>query len=45
MTEATYFHSTLYKFNEHARRDVIMRFNEAMNDISARCWYDTNSDV
>ncbi|KAK1069401.1 hypothetical protein LTR74_004967 [Friedmanniomyces endolithicus] len=45
MTEATYFHSTLYKFNEHARKDVIMRFNEAMNDISARCWYDTNSDT
>ncbi|TKA44762.1 hypothetical protein B0A54_04713 [Friedmanniomyces endolithicus] len=45
MTEATYFHSTLYKFNEHARRDVIMRFNEAMNDISARCWYDTISDI
>ncbi|KAK0337220.1 hypothetical protein LTR02_008379 [Friedmanniomyces endolithicus] len=45
MTEATYFHSTLYKFNEHARKDVIMRFNEAMNDISARCWYDTISDT
>ncbi|KAK0270795.1 hypothetical protein LTR35_013847 [Friedmanniomyces endolithicus] len=45
MTEATYFHSTLYKFNGHARKDVIMRFNEAMNDISARCWYDTNSDT
>ncbi|KAK5144351.1 hypothetical protein LTR32_003705 [Rachicladosporium monterosium] len=45
MTEATYFHSTLYKFNEHARKDVIMRFNEAMDDISARCWYDTNSDT
>ncbi|KAK0247654.1 hypothetical protein B0A54_16872 [Friedmanniomyces endolithicus] len=45
MAEATYFHSTLYKFNEHARKNVITRFNEAMNDISARCWYDTNSDT
>ncbi|TKA65923.1 hypothetical protein B0A55_09366 [Friedmanniomyces simplex] len=45
MAEATYFHSTLYSFNEDARNEVIMRFNDAMNDISARCWYIADLDT
>ncbi|KAK3053711.1 hypothetical protein LTR53_020498, partial [Teratosphaeriaceae sp. CCFEE 6253] len=39
MTEAIYIHATLYKFNKEARTQVITRFNNAINDISAKCWF------
>ncbi|KAK3621489.1 hypothetical protein LTR56_013430 [Elasticomyces elasticus] len=45
MAEATYFHATLYKFNDAARKEVVVRFNNAVNDIAARCWYDEGLDM
>ena len=45
MTEAKYFHSTLYRFAPAAFQEVILRFNSLMKDVSARCWYDTTQDV
>ena len=43
--EAQYFHSTLYRFAPPAFQEVIHRFNGLMQDVSARCWYDTIQDV
>ncbi|KAK5126968.1 hypothetical protein LTR85_008326 [Meristemomyces frigidus] len=44
MADSHYLHSTLYKFNADARTDVIARFNSAINDVAARCWYDDTQD-
>ncbi|KAK4545745.1 hypothetical protein LTR36_002699 [Oleoguttula mirabilis] len=45
MADAHYFHSTLYKLNAEARAHVIERFNTAVNDVAARCWYDDTQDL
>ena len=45
MAEAKYYHSTLYQFTPEAYRDVVNRFYVSMQDVSARCWYDTEQDV
>ncbi|KAI6855342.1 hypothetical protein KC343_g3953 [Hortaea werneckii] len=37
--ESIYVHLTLYQFNPEARQQVIQRVNAALNNTSARCWY------
>ena len=45
MVDSSYFHCTLYKFSSAAWKEIIARFNAAVQDVSARCWYDTEQDV
>ena len=45
MADAFYFHTTLFRFNADARKEVIANFNAAIQDVSARCRYDTKQDV
>nr|POF12740.1 hypothetical protein CFP56_09892 [Quercus suber] len=44
MAEAHYFHATLYRFvTPEARAEVVTRFNAAIADVTARCWYDVEA--
>lgn len=43
--QAHYFHATLYRFSEEARREIIRRFNAALDGVAASCWYDAEKDV
>lgn len=45
MSKAYYYHATLYHFDEEARKTVISRFNDAVNNASAHCWYDDGQEV
>lgn len=45
MEEAHYFHGTLYQFNREAREAVIALFGAKVQNVSARCHYDTVQDV
>ncbi|KAK3722229.1 hypothetical protein LTR37_002662 [Vermiconidia calcicola] len=42
MEESEYFHATLYQFNTVSRNEIIKRFNHAVNNVSAKCWYNTD---
>jgi len=45
VSDAHYFHTTLYQFDQQTRQAVITRFNAALNDVAARCWYDVEHDL
>ncbi|KAK5131872.1 hypothetical protein LTR08_000539 [Meristemomyces frigidus] len=45
MADSQYFHMALYTFNAYSRHALIARFNAAVNDVSARCWYDEKHDL
>ncbi|EME48586.1 hypothetical protein DOTSEDRAFT_49032 [Dothistroma septosporum NZE10] len=37
---ARYYHTSLYAFNPQARSAVVSTFNQVVQDVAVRCWYD-----
>lgn len=45
LQESEYLHSTLYRFDEEARRSVVSSFTNAIGNTSAKCIYNVRTDV
>lgn len=45
MADAVYYHASLFAFDEEARREVVRRVNEKLQNITIKCTYDDDLQV